>query len=141
MNAHSNLAKNYQEELNSLLVLHQDLDQKLTQPQFANQPDILKAVYLKVTLKSLSDKRITLNDLKPLDSLSKRDFLQAKLKYLADLKAAKMEEQETSDADIEDLLKLTLEDVQRYQNNPRKLPQAQEVLKELEFIKCVSYAL
>ena len=53
MQSQSNLSENYQELLNSLIDLHPDLDLKLTQPQYDEALDILKAVYLKVTLKAL----------------------------------------------------------------------------------------
>ena len=51
MQSQSKLSEDYQELLNSLLVLHPDLDLKLTQAQYDDDLDILRAVYLKVTLK------------------------------------------------------------------------------------------
>ena len=59
MQSQSKLSENYQELLDSLIVLHPDLDLKLTQPQYDDDLDILRAVYLKVTLKALSLKEIT----------------------------------------------------------------------------------
>jgi hypothetical protein len=41
---------NYQELFDSLKVLHEDLDLKLSQPQYDDDLDILRTVYLKVTL-------------------------------------------------------------------------------------------
>jgi hypothetical protein len=41
---------NYQELFDSLKVLHEDLDLKLSQAQYDDDLDILRTVYLKVTL-------------------------------------------------------------------------------------------
>ena len=92
MQSQKKLSENYQELLNSLMIVHPDLDLKLTQSQFNDDPDVLKAVFIKVSLKSLSLEEKPKNELKPLDSLTKNDFLQAKLSYLTELKAQKMEE-------------------------------------------------
>jgi hypothetical protein len=51
MQSQSKLYEIYQEMLISLKALHPDLDLKLTQPQYDDDLDILRAVYLKVTLK------------------------------------------------------------------------------------------
>jgi hypothetical protein len=103
MQSQKKLSENYQELLNSLMVVHPDLDLKLTQPQFNDDPDVLKAVFIKVSLKSLRSEEKPGNELKSLDSLSKNDLLQAKLSYLTDLKAQKMGEQETSEAYFDEL--------------------------------------
>ena len=46
---------------------HPDLDLKLTLHQYDEDLDILKAAYLKVTLKALNMNDISQQDLKPID--------------------------------------------------------------------------
>ena len=97
MQSQSKLFENYQELYDSLIVLHPDLDLKLTQPQYDDDLDILRTVFLQVTLKGGPHK-----DLKPFASLSKTgDFLPAKMAYLTELKASKMVEYETSEEELE----------------------------------------
>lgn len=50
MQSQRELSENYQEQLNSLIELHPNLDLKLIQHLYSDDLDILKAVYLKVTL-------------------------------------------------------------------------------------------
>lgn len=92
-------------------------------------------VFLKVTLSGPKQQ------LKPLASLTKNgDFLPAKINYLTQLLASKMEERGTSAEYLEDDLEDAKKDVKKYQGKP-SLADAQEALDAFEFIKSVSYAL
>jgi hypothetical protein len=82
--------------------------------------------------------------LKPLTSLTNTgDFLPAKITYLTELKVSKMKESETSEEELENDLKDAQAKVEDCKNKQRvkTLAEAEMKLKELEFIKSVSYAL
>ena len=71
---------NYQELFDSLIVLHEDLDIKITKPEYDDDLDVLRTVFLKVALTGPKQQ------LKPLASLSKTDdFYPAKITYLTQL--------------------------------------------------------